>query len=495
MGWAHARLRDRRPFYRLDARPSAGVPPPDGLGLFGGFATIEQNAPASLPADPLTHLKRSNRRLSVAYGSSWGTAPILFVETPEERLALARVAEQAASSATGLRRLTAVPSPDHPEPLYVACHQCAQGRPALDLGAELSRAAVTQADFTARLAGGVTNYMTTMFHVDVARQANGLGASLDVDALAALAGAVRALSGKDHYLSIVRGAGVERTLPLAPTAVVDVRELLGRPAPRWPVVRSRLDGADVALVLKPCVSGGGDGITVVKPGNERSLEQGLRLVARYADTGLAQAKVDPPDDGELPSTLGASLFIGEDGRVRVVGVARQLFAHPFGHKLVASDWVAAVEERVLDRVGDGLIDRGAALAAAGLRGPFGLDLVLDRVTASYVDIADLNPRLTGAGPLWQCRDLLTAHGAPVERMTMLPLDGAADHDLLDVARHLDRSGALYNPARRSGVWLLPSLVGPSHFQAFAVNMEAAARRLLHAQLAHLVGARPPVLSG
>jgi hypothetical protein len=314
-----------------------------------------------------------------------------------------------------------------------------------------------------------------------------------------MARAVRRFSQKERYIAIASDGGAGAGLPLVATAVLRISDALADGPPRWPWVLALLQRdstADLrALVVKPCVSGGGDGIAVVEPGDEAALEDALRLVARYAPTGLLQEWIEPALGEVLPASVGASLFIVEDGSVRIVGVARQLFGDRFLHTFVASDWDAAVELRVLDQVGEALLQRGAALAASGLRGPFGLDLMLDRRSGTYVDVGDLNPRLTGAGPLWQCRDLLESHGVVVERMTMLPVQPPGPCDLVDVAHRLDESDALLTASRPSGVWLVPSLAGSTHIQAFAVNADAATRRSLLTLLAQALRVRTPPLFG
>lgn len=188
---------------------------------------------------------------------------------------------------------------------------------------------------------------------------------------------------------------------------------------------------------------------------------------------LVQPQIEAAAGSELPSGIGVSCFICDEGRSELIGICVQLYRDSDRRHFAAALLSAPVEARVLASIGEPSLRRLCdAFARQGYRGPIGFDARLN-ANGSYEFIYDCNPRLTAVFPALAIRRLLATRGLALD---IVALGYRGEHVYPDVTAQLDslrREGLLFTLERPRGVLLLPNLSRRNGYDAIAAGLSLA----------------------
>jgi hypothetical protein len=197
-------------------------------------------------------------------------------------------------------------------------------------------------------------------------------------------------------------------------------------------------------------------------------EEGILFTDNTEAQFIAQEWVEV-DPNAIPNNIGVNLFISDSG-VRIDAITTQMFKSVGA--FAGTFWDDEVQNRILSEIEDELLKFGEILLNLGVRGPCNIDLVKD-TSGNWVDIGDLNIRMTGAFPTLAFREILSAQGIEPTSIAHLGWGGKITCDLSVLMGFLENGGLKFCSSSKRGVVPVPSLMGSNKFDLIFVGMSQA----------------------
>ncbi|MBI4004757.1 hypothetical protein HY358_01315 [Candidatus Roizmanbacteria bacterium] len=179
-------------------------------------------------------------------------------------------------------------------------------------------------------------------------------------------------------------------------------------------------------------------------------------------TLLIQEAVEPTTskDGK-PNRIGVNLFIDTEGIPYILGATTQIYKDRERTKYFGSVWNVAMETTIVQSIEqERLLQLASLFAARGYRGPFNLDFVQDK-QGQYVSIYDMNPRVTGALPIYTGRLFLERAGLSVKSLINFSSGGKVSFpDYRQTLQKLNEVDILCTASRQNGAVIIPNVYQP-----------------------------------
>lgn len=463
----------------------------------------------------------------LTYTSLLGLRSVVFVLDDAHRRHYQGLLKALDQRLRNLAELHGVMAPRLPEPLYVPCdlHTLAlSDAPSLAEAARALAAAGQSVCFVANQLSPTTVRM--LGELAALLRGHGVTVELDEAACTPLAALAQHWHNKAYFLAFERQAAVPGGPPQVPTWVLAAQAFLALPG--WDALAGRfaqeysLDAPPEELFIKSAQDSSGNVSALLSRHNhgqcapafagevrrwllaeqfddprhvrelraecERppslaavSFSDATLAALRRAQAGrrqglslLVQPVVREAQGTSLPTRLGVSLFVEEDGTSRIVALAAQLYRDAQRRQFFGMQLDDALERgAAARRFAAQCQELAAAMAARGYRGPVNFDACLDD-GGQYRFVGDCNPRLTALYAPLAVQAWLRACGVRADSVIGLGYRGdCVIRDPSATLQAWSQAGLLFTRQRPQGVLLLPNLAQRDGHDVLAINLGLA----------------------